>query len=155
MTFISHSCQAGLFLYASAIDQTFSPSLGIACTYANGLSGKLRRPSSSSHTSSAISETYSSPAQTSEAWIIVTKSSLHLCCRELDLDQLTTPTHSKSQSRRISTFQIRQLSLHKRDQHDPAGNNILVFFPDNSVTEQWKAWDEYVGKVSGEAFRYL
>ncbi|EHA25102.1 hypothetical protein ASPNIDRAFT_125055, partial [Aspergillus niger ATCC 1015] len=89
-----------------------------------------------------------------EARIVVTSSSLHSACHNLDLNQLTTPMRVMPLHPYIDGFWGYCRS--NRAKGSEAGNiYVNAFFPGNIVTEQWKAWDEYVELTLGAMSPYI
>ncbi|BAE65358.1 unnamed protein product [Aspergillus oryzae RIB40] len=99
--------------------------------------------------------------------IAVASSSMHVFCRELNLDLLTSPTRLKpayidgvwryARAKVGNILFARELSLRLMQEEDPASSKIYVnaFFPGNIVTDQWSVWDEYIGEALGSLFRLL
>ncbi|GKZ22816.1 hypothetical protein AbraIFM66951_006610 [Aspergillus brasiliensis] len=115
-----------------------------------------------------LKRTANQHSESSEARIVVTSSSLHSVCRTLDLNQLTKPTRVMPLHPYIDGFWrycrsklgnilfTRELTRRLEEEGSEADNvYVNVFFPGNIVTEQWKAWDEYVGNTLGAVFRYI
>lgn len=105
-----------------------------------------------------------STEDTSDARIIVTSSSLHLVCRQLNLDLLTSPARIKrwpaiwdavwryGRSKLGNILFANELSRRlQQDRDDPASKHIYVnaYFPGNIATDQWLAWSAYMGKFIG------
>ncbi|PGH17992.1 hypothetical protein AJ80_04613 [Polytolypa hystricis UAMH7299] len=104
--------------------------------------------------------------KTNDARIVVTSSSLHHFCQELDLDSLTSPTPLKSacwdgvwrygRSKLANILFTRELSQRLMDgEDDDASKHIYVnsFFPGNIATDQMDVWQHYLGFALGWAFR--
>ncbi|EAW06277.1 putative short chain dehydrogenase/reductase [Aspergillus clavatus NRRL 1] len=103
----------------------------------------------------------------SEARIVVTSSSLHSVCRQLDLDLLTSPDRPKSamidglwrygRSKLGNILFTRELNRRLEKLSNDADQYIYVntFFPGNIVTEQWNVWNQYFGKFGGKIMRGL
>lgn len=99
--------------------------------------------------------------------IAVASSSMHVFCRELNLDLLTSPTRPKlayidgvwryARAKLGNILFARELSLRLTQEEDSASSKIYVnaYFPGNIVTDQWGVWDEYVGEVLGSLLRRL
>lgn len=97
-----------------------------------------------------------------DARVIVTSSSLHLVCRKLNLDLLTSSSSVKwpalydavwryARSKLGNILFTKELNRHLLQDRDPASKHIYVnsYFPGNIVTDQWLAWSAYVGKPIG------
>lgn len=101
----------------------------------------------------------------SDARVVVASSSMHQLCRKLDLDLLTLPANSKpalyygiwhySRSKLANILFTKELSRRLLQVGDPASKRIYVnaFFPGNIVTEQWNAWNAFLGKLIGSMLR--
>jgi NAD(P)-dependent dehydrogenase (short-subunit alcohol dehydrogenase family) len=102
---------------------------------------------------------------TSDARIVVTSSSMHQMCRNLDLDLLAAPTSPKpalyrgvwlyGRSKLGDILFTKELSRRLLQGEDMASRRIYVntFFPGNIVTEQWNTWEESFGKLVGRILR--
>lgn len=105
------------------------------------------------------------PSAETDARIVVTSSSMHLICRRLDLDLLTTPTRPKvraidgiwryGRSKLGNILFAKELTRRLDEAGDPVNRRIYVnsFFPGNIVTDQWGGWNEYVGSWIGALLR--
>ncbi|KAK2762753.1 hypothetical protein FQN54_000927 [Arachnomyces sp. PD_36] len=106
--------------------------------------------------------------KTNDARIILTTSSLHSLCRELDLSLLTSPTRTKNslydgiwryaRSKVGNILFTRELSRRLLlDRSDPRSRDVFVncFFPGNIATEQMDVWKEYFGPVLGWLFKMV
>jgi len=108
--------------------------------------------------------------KTSDARIVITTSSLHAFCRELNLDLLTStaPTKAASydgiwryaRSKLGNILFTRELSRRllltaTDDGEDATSRHILVncFFPGNIATEQMDIWKKYLGTTLGWSFK--
>lgn len=100
--------------------------------------------------------------------VVVTSSSLHSVCRQLDLDLLTSPSPVKwppvldgvwryGRSKLGNILFAKELSRLLQEDRDPASEHIYVnsFFPGNIVTNQWRSWDTYFGPLIGSLMRTL
>lgn len=98
--------------------------------------------------------------------IVVTSSSLHLVCRHLNLDLLTSQSRIKwpalydsvwryGRSKVGNILFAKELSRRLLADPDPASRHIYVnsFFPGNIVTDQWHAWSSYFGSLVGSLMR--
>lgn len=102
---------------------------------------------------------------TSDARIVVTSSSMHQMCRNLDLDLLAAPTSPKpalyrgvwlyGRSKLGDILFTKELSRRLLQGEDMASRRIYVntFFPGNIVTEQWNTWEESFGKLVGRILK--
>ncbi|RJE21144.1 short chain dehydrogenase reductase [Aspergillus sclerotialis] len=101
----------------------------------------------------------------SEARVVVASSSMHQLCRKLDLDLLTLPTNPKpalydgiwryGRSKLGDILFTKELSRRLLQAGDTSSKRIYVnaFFPGNIVTEQWNAWNAFLGKLIGSMLR--
>lgn len=101
----------------------------------------------------------------SEARVVVTTSSMHSFCRQLDMDLLTAPTHTKpktidgiwryGRSKLGNILFTKELTRRLGEDGEPGSSRIYVncFFPGNIVTEQWGAWNDLFGKAVGVVMR--
>jgi NAD(P)-dependent dehydrogenase (short-subunit alcohol dehydrogenase family) len=92
-----------------------------------------------------------------DARIVVTSSSLHLICRSLDLDLLTSPVRTKAasydgvwryaRSKLGNILYAKELSRRLLSDSDSRSHQIYVnaYFPGNIATEQMDGWKEYFG----------
>jgi NAD(P)-dependent dehydrogenase (short-subunit alcohol dehydrogenase family) len=102
-----------------------------------------------------------------DARVVVTSSSLHLMCRRLDLDLLTSPTRTKpsmydgiwryARSKLGNILFTRELSRRLLSDPDPGSKNIYVnsFFPGNIATEQMDSWQLYFGSLIGRMIKWF
>ncbi|CRL25131.1 Short-chain dehydrogenase/reductase SDR [Penicillium camemberti] len=101
-----------------------------------------------------------------DARIVVTSSSFHFWCQQLDLDLLFSLSRVKwpalydgiwryGRSKLGNILFAKELSRRLLDDEDPASKQIYVnsFFPGNIVTDQWLGWDSYFGKFVGWLIR--
>ena len=99
--------------------------------------------------------------------IVVTSSSLHSVCQQLDLDLLTSPSRVKwpplfdsvwryGRSKLGNILFAQELSRRLLQDPDPACKHIYVnsFFPGNIVTDQWTSWNSYFGSFIGSLMRF-
>lgn len=105
------------------------------------------------------------PSADTDARIVVTSSSMHMICRQLDLDLLTSPTRPKvrvvdgvwryGRSKLGNILFAKELTRRLDEDGDPVNRRIYVncFFPGNIVTDQWDTWNEYVGRWIGALLR--
>jgi NAD(P)-dependent dehydrogenase (short-subunit alcohol dehydrogenase family) len=108
--------------------------------------------------------------KTSDARIVITSSSLHAFCRELDLNLLTSSVPAKptwydgiwryARSKLGNILFTRELSRRLLlsetvDGEDSASRRVLVncFFPGNIATEQMDIWKKYLGAPLGWSFK--
>ncbi|KAJ5668833.1 hypothetical protein N7462_009903, partial [Penicillium macrosclerotiorum] len=102
------------------------------------------------------------------ARVVVTTSSLHLICRRLDCDLLTSPTRIKwpalydgmwryGRSKLGNILFAKELSRRLLEDQDPPSKQIYVnsYFPGNIVTAQWLAWSSYFGAWIGLLMRMI
>lgn len=98
--------------------------------------------------------------------VVIASSSLHLFCRQLNPDLLTSPSRIKwpalydsvwrySRSNVGNILFAKELSRRLLQDSDPASRRIYVnsFFPGNIVTDQWQAWSSYFGSFVGSLMR--
>ncbi|KAJ5605908.1 hypothetical protein N7510_008689 [Penicillium lagena] len=104
-----------------------------------------------------------------DARVVVTSSVLHVVCRHLDLDLLTSPSRiikwsdmwdgiwRYGRSKLGNILFANELSRRLLLDRDPAAQHIYVnsYFPGNIVTDQWTAWSAYVGGFLGWILRKL
>ncbi|CAL5874878.1 uncharacterized protein PFLUO_LOCUS9180 [Penicillium psychrofluorescens] len=104
-----------------------------------------------------------------DARVVMTSSVLHILCRHLDLDLLTSPSRivkwsdmwdgvwRYSRSKLGNILFANELSRRLLLDRDPAAQHIYVnsYFPGNIVTDQWTAWSAYVGRFLGGVLRKL
>jgi len=105
-----------------------------------------------------------------DARIVITTSSLHAFCRELNLDLLTSSAPTKpaycdgiwryARSKLGNILFTQELSRRllltvTGDGEDAASRHILVncFFPGNIATEQMDIWKTYLGTYLGWSFK--
>lgn len=105
------------------------------------------------------------PSADTDVRIVVTSSSMHSVCRQLDLDLLTSPTRPKvravdgiwryGRSKLGNILFTKELTRRLDEEGDPVNGRIYVncFFPGNIVTDQWNSWNEYVGSWIGALLR--
>ncbi|KAJ5977477.1 hypothetical protein N7501_000819 [Penicillium viridicatum] len=97
-----------------------------------------------------------------DARIVVTSSSFHFWCQQLNLDLLFSSSRVKwpalydgiwryGRSKLGNILFAKELSRRLLDEEDPASKQIYVnsFFPGNIVTDQWLGWDSYFGRFLG------
>ncbi|KAJ5170677.1 uncharacterized protein N7500_003460, partial [Penicillium coprophilum] len=105
-------------------------------------------------------------ASSSDVRIVVTSSSFHFWCQQLDLDLLFSSSRVKwpalydgvwryGRSKLGNILFAKELSRRLLDNQDPASKQIYVnaFFPGNIVTDQWRGWDSYFGGFLGWLIR--
>jgi NAD(P)-dependent dehydrogenase (short-subunit alcohol dehydrogenase family) len=105
---------------------------------------------------------------TNDVRIVVTSSSLHSLCRDIDFDDLTTPSRVKwpalfdgvwryGRSKLGNILFSKELSHRLLQDSDAASSRIYVnsFFPGNIVTDQWASWDSYFGTLIGSLIRVV
>ncbi|CAI7601360.1 unnamed protein product [Penicillium crustosum] len=105
-------------------------------------------------------------AHSNDARIVVTSSSFHLWCQQLDLDLLFSSSPVKwpalydgiwryGRSKLGNILFAKELSRRLLEDEDPASKQIYVnsFFPGNIVTDQWFEWDSYFGRFLGWLIR--
>lgn len=105
-------------------------------------------------------------AHSNDARIVVTSSSFHFWCQQLDLDLLFSSSRVKwptlydgiwryGRSKLGNILFAKELSRRLLDDEDPASKQIYVnsFFPGNIVTDQWLGWDSYFGRFPGWLIR--
>ncbi|KAJ5151002.1 uncharacterized protein N7482_010254 [Penicillium canariense] len=102
------------------------------------------------------------------ARVVVTSSSLHLLCRTLDPERLSSPPHKwpalhdgvwrYARSKLGNILFAKELSRRLLEDEDgnPA-NRVFVnsYFPGNIVTAQWEVWGMYLGPWIGGLVRWL
>ena len=106
------------------------------------------------------------PSSPNGARVVVTSSSLHMCCWNLDLGLLKTQSRVKwpalydgvwryGRSRLGNILFAKELSRRLMQDSDSASNRIYVnsFFPGNIVTDQWHDWKSYFGSCIGNLMR--
>ncbi|KAF9883456.1 hypothetical protein FE257_003454 [Aspergillus nanangensis] len=108
-----------------------------------------------------------SNSKSGNARVVVTSSSLHSFCRELNFDLLTSSTPPKhkhlngiwryARSKLGNILFTRELNRRLLQDGDAASSRIYAntFFPGNIVTDQWNAWNEYFGSFIGAVWRFL
>ncbi|KAJ5232754.1 hypothetical protein N7468_005710 [Penicillium chermesinum] len=102
------------------------------------------------------------------ARVVVTSSSLHLCCRNLDFGLLKSHARVKTpalydgiwrygRSKLGNILFAKELSRRLLEDSDPASRQIYVnaYFPGNIVTDQWQAWNLYFGRAIGSLMRFV
>jgi NAD(P)-dependent dehydrogenase (short-subunit alcohol dehydrogenase family) len=102
----------------------------------------------------------------SDVRIVVTSSSFHLLCQQLDLELLSSSSRVKwpalydgvwryGRSKLGNILFAKELSRRLLIDGDPASKHIYVnsFFPGNIVTDQWLGWDSYFGGFIGWLMR--
>ncbi|CAI7665093.1 unnamed protein product [Penicillium glandicola] len=102
----------------------------------------------------------------SDVRIVVTSSSFHFWCQQLDLDLLSSSSRVKwpalydgiwryGRSKLGNILFVKELSRRLLVDKDPASKQIYVnsFFPGNIVTDQWLGWDSYFGSFLGWLIR--
>ncbi|OQE04345.1 hypothetical protein PENVUL_c034G04000 [Penicillium vulpinum] len=100
--------------------------------------------------------------------IVVTSSSFHFWCQQLDMDLLFSSSRVKwpalydgiwryGRSKLGNILFAKELSRRLLDDQDPASKQIYVnsFFPGNIVTEQWLAWNFSFGSFLGWLIRTI
>ena len=104
-----------------------------------------------------------------DARVVVTSSVLHIICRDLDPDLLTSPSRIMKwsdmwdgvwrygRSKLGNILFAKELSRRLLLDRDPAAQHIYVnsYFPGNIVTDQWIAWGTYIGQFLGGILRRL
>ncbi|EAU32252.1 predicted protein [Aspergillus terreus NIH2624] len=105
--------------------------------------------------------------KTNDARIVVTSSSLHSFCRELNFDLLASPKPPKNRfvdgiwryarSKLGNILWTRELNRRLLRDDDPASRRIYVniFFPGNIVTDQWSVWSEILGSLLGAVMQFV
>ncbi|PGH14812.1 hypothetical protein AJ79_02828 [Helicocarpus griseus UAMH5409] len=105
-----------------------------------------------------------SPA--TNARVVVTSSSLHHLCRELNLDLVTSKDPIKSRcydgiwryarSKLANILFTRELARRRDDVDDDATKHIYAnsFFPGNIATEQMDIWKQYLGGILGRLVKW-
>lgn len=102
------------------------------------------------------------------ARVVVTSSSMHMVCRNLDLNLLTSQSRVKfpalydgvwryGRSKLGNILFAKELSRRLLQDSDPASSRIYVnsFFPGNIVTDQWLDWSSYFGSYIGRFMRVM
>lgn len=88
---------------------------------------------------------------------------MHLCCMELDLSLLTSPTPTKSpaildtnwryaRSKLANILFARELAK-RLDKKGASNVYVNSFYPGNIPTEAMDAWKDMIGNVGGSAFK--
>lgn len=99
--------------------------------------------------------------------IVVSSSSLHQLCRNLDLASLTRPTNKwpaihdavwrYGRSKLANILFTKELTRRLAEDEDPTAKKVYVnsYFPGNVVTQQWQGWSEHLGRLIGTVIRLL
>ncbi|KAF3392500.1 Short-chain dehydrogenase [Penicillium rolfsii] len=99
--------------------------------------------------------------------IVISSSSLHQLCRNLDTAALTRPTKKwpaiydcvwrYARSKLANILFAKELTRRLLEDDDPAAKQVFVnsYFPGNVVTQQWQGWSEHLGKLVGAVVRCL